>query len=91
MTANAGILTGLKKDALLIQNESLKLKENKTGVYVMACGRAVWTPVSTGDTDGLVTEAIAGLTEGQEVSISAVRETNQDRGQGILTIFRKRR
>ncbi|MBI5345117.1 MAG: efflux RND transporter periplasmic adaptor subunit [Deltaproteobacteria bacterium] len=91
MTANAGILTGLKKDALLIQNESLKLKENKTGVYVMAGGRAVWTPVRTGDTDGLVTEALSGVTEGQEVSISAVRETNQDRDQGILTIFRKKR
>lgn len=77
MTANVRILTDMLKGAVLVPNEALKMKENKTGVYVMANGEPRWVPVKAGKTDGMVTEVIEGLNGGDEVVTSGIRKEKE--------------
>lgn len=70
MTADVRILAGLSKDSLLIPNEALKLKNAKSGIYVLAGEALVWREIKTGKTDGLQTEVTSGLKEGESVVTS---------------------
>ncbi len=73
MTSEIKILSRLIKDVLVVPNEALKQKENKTGVYILDQGRPKWVPVKTGETNGILTEVAEGLNTGQEVVISGIK------------------
>ncbi|MBI5235876.1 MAG: efflux RND transporter periplasmic adaptor subunit [Deltaproteobacteria bacterium] len=72
MTADVRILAGLSKDSLLIPNEALKLKNGKSGIYVLAGDEPAWREIKTGKTDGLQTEVTSGLKEGEIVVTSGM-------------------
>jgi RND family efflux transporter MFP subunit len=71
MTADVRILTSLRKDALLVPNEAVRLRDGATGVYVAEDGRLEWRGIETGATDGVDTEVLKGIAPGARVSVSA--------------------
>lgn len=79
MTADAKILTDIRKDVLLVPNGALKVKDGgETGVYVFNGGKPDWVPVKTGKTDDVLTEVVEGvLKPGQEVVISGLSKGQQ--------------
>lgn len=72
MTADARILTNLRKGVLLVPSPAVKLKDKVTGVYAVQDGKNVWVEVKAGATDGRVTEVAGALKPGAEVVTSAV-------------------
>ncbi len=79
MTATVKILVDSVDGALLVPREALKLKDGKTGVYVMKAGEAQWVPVTPGTTDGIITEVEADLSPGDEVVVSEIDRDNKGR------------
>lgn len=69
MTTDVKIIAGVKNDVLLVPNEALQERENKTGVFVMEAGVFQWREIKTGDTDGVNTEAAGGLKAGEIVGL----------------------
>lgn len=77
MTADVKVLTELIKDALLIPNEALKVKDNQTGAYTVTPGKEPeFVPVKAGKTDGILTVVENGLKEGAEIAVSLPRKNN---------------
>lgn len=77
MTADVKVLTELIKDALLIPNEALKVKDNQTGVYTVTPGKEPeFVPVKAGKTDGILTVVENGLKEGAEIALSLPRKND---------------
>ena len=74
MTANAEILTELRKDILLVPSEAVRAKGDETGIYKYSKGTPAWTPISAGVSNGILTEIEGDIREGEEVVISAVEE-----------------
>lgn len=93
MTADVEIITEMKKGALIVPNESLKLLDGKTGLYVMRGGAPAFTAVETGLTNGMVTEILSGLKAGDEVVVSGLKEQGARNGtqRDFLSIFRRKR
>lgn len=87
MTADVRILAGLSKDSLLIPNEAVKLKNGKSGIYVLAGDVPVWREIKTGKTDGLQTEVISGLKEGEDVVTSGVTDNAQPKATRRRFVF----
>lgn len=94
MTANVEILHDVRKNALLIPSEALRMKEGETGIYLAGpeeAGGPVWTPVKTGESDGIHTEIKSGVDEGAEVILSEKRkqtERGNDFGRSLRRIRR---
>lgn len=69
------VVTTQKKERVLSVSKST-LSRDETGyyVYVLKEGESIYTPVKTGMTDGVYTEIIAGLSEGDEVLVEKATE-----------------
>lgn len=80
MTANAEILTDLKKDVLLVPSEAVRAKGDETGIYKASDGKPFWIPVSTGMSNGILTEVQGDVKEGEEVIISGIEDESQASG-----------
>jgi HlyD family secretion protein len=93
MTADIGILTDLKKDALLVPNSALRVRDGRVGVYVAGDPAPLWTPLETGATDGIITVVTKGVNEGEELVLSAPAADNRraGSGRGLLRVFRRRK
>ncbi|MBI5587503.1 MAG: efflux RND transporter periplasmic adaptor subunit [Deltaproteobacteria bacterium] len=74
MTAAVSILTDVVKGAVLVPNEAFRTKNGKTGVYLMNGGAPQFVEVKPGKTDGMVTEAVSGVKEGDEIVISGLKQ-----------------
>ena len=81
MTANAEILTDLRKDVLLVPSEAVRSKEDKTGIYKSSNGTPLWVPVSTGMSNGILTEIQGDVRDGEEVIISGIEDESQASGR----------
>lgn len=79
MTATVKIFVDRVDGVLLVPREALKLKDGKTGVYVMKAGEAQWVPVTPGMTDGIITEVEADLSPGDEVVVSEIDRDDKGR------------
>lgn len=80
MTANAEILIDRKVNVLLIPSEAVRQVKNKTGVYKALNNEAVWVPVSTGSSDGILTEIEGNISEGEEVIVSSIDSSMKSSG-----------
>ena len=83
MTANVTIQADRREEALLLPNEAIQY--DRRGYFVEVVGddpstRTV-SRVSIGITDGLNTEVIEGVQEGQEVALPAVLQSRWVQGQ----------
>jgi len=74
MTANAEILTDLKKDVLLVPSEAVRAKGDEIGIYKASDGKSLWIPVSTGMSNGILTEVQGDVKEGEDVIISGIED-----------------
>ncbi len=77
MTANTEILTDLRKNVLLVPSEAVRAKGDKIGIYKFSAGEPLWIPVSTGMSDGILTEIQGDVKEGEEVIISGMEDNMQ--------------
>ena len=84
MTATVKILVDSVDGALLVPREALKLKDGKTGVYVMKAGEVQWVPVTPGMTDGIISAVEADLSPGDEVVVSEIDRDNKSRKKRML-------
>ena len=80
MTANAEILIDRKVNVLLIPSEAVRQMKNKTGVYKALNNEAIWVPVSTGSSDGILTEIEGNISEGEEVIVSSIDNSMKSPG-----------
>lgn len=80
MTANAEILIDRKVNVLLIPSEAVRQVKNKTGVYKALNNEAIWVPVSTGSSDGILTEIEGNISEGEEVIVSSIDSSMKSPG-----------
>jgi len=80
MTANAEILIDRKVNVLLIPSEAVRQMKNKTGVYKALNNEAIWVPVSTGSSDGILTEIEGNISEGEEVIVSSIDSSMKSSG-----------
>ncbi len=85
MTANVEIQADRKEDVLLLPNEAVQY--GRMGYYVETKKEddpttTVRKPVKTGITDGLQTEIVEGLKEGEEVVVPANIQSRWVQGQG---------
>jgi HlyD family secretion protein len=77
MTANAEILIELTKNVLLVSSEAVRSRRDETGVYKIQEEEPVWNPVSTGKSNGILTEIYGDIKEGDEVVLSGIESNNQ--------------
>jgi HlyD family secretion protein len=75
MTANVELLFGLRKNVLLVPSEAVRTKGEETGIYRLFNEQPLWTPVSVGASDGILTEVHDGINEGEAIVISRVEST----------------
>ncbi|MCE5279847.1 MAG: efflux RND transporter periplasmic adaptor subunit [Planctomycetaceae bacterium] len=68
MSANVTILANRRSDTLLIPNAALQYDREQTFVEVMTAGKAVRRDVTLGLNDGIWSEVLSGLKEGEEVA-----------------------
>lgn len=84
MTANVEIQAEKREDVLVLPNETIQY--GKTGYYVLLANddssSGVRTEIKPGITDGLNTEIISGLSEGDEVVIPTSIQSRWARGEG---------
>ncbi len=80
MTANAEILTDLKKDVLLVPSEAVRAKGDEIGIYKASDGKSLWIPVSTGMSNGILTEVQGDVKEGEDVIISGIEDESKASG-----------
>jgi len=73
MTAVADIIVERKEGVLLVPNRAIKRDQEGKYVEVLVGDRLERVYITTGLSDGTVTEVIAGLEEGMEVVISTTR------------------
>jgi HlyD family secretion protein len=81
MTANTEILTDLRKNVLLVPSEAVRAKGDKTGIYKSSDGKPLWIMVSTGMSNGILTEIQGDISEGEEVIISGIEDKTQTSGR----------
>ena len=84
MTANLTIIVGRREDVLLVP--ALAVQQGEEGYVVMVQdtpeGPAVATPVEVGLSDGIYTEIVSGLIEGDRVVVEYQASEQQIRGFG---------
>jgi HlyD family secretion protein len=80
MTANAEMLIDHRKDVLLVPSEAVRSREKETGVYRLQKDEPVWSPVTTGESDGILTEVHGDVREGEEIILSGIEFQNQKTG-----------
>jgi HlyD family secretion protein len=81
MTANVELLFGLRKNVLLVPSEAVRTKGEETGIYRLFNEQPLWTPVSVGASDGILTEVHDGINEGEVIVISRVESTEGKTGK----------
>lgn len=96
MTANAEILIELTKNVLLVSSEAVRSRRDETGVYKIQEEEPVWNPVSTGKSNGILTEIYGDIKEGDEIVLSGIESNNQTKESARnlrrgFWFFRKRR
>lgn len=67
MTANVEIIIEEKRDVLVIANVAISEQSGEKTVLVLKDGQEVLTPIRLGMTDGISSEVLSGLTEGDMV------------------------
>ena len=87
MTANAEILIELTKNVLLVSSEAVRSRRDETGVYKIQEEEPVWNPVSTGKSNGILTEIYGDIKEGDEVVLSGI-ESNYQTTEGARNLRR---
>ena len=73
MTANVEILTDLRKGALLVSSEAVRVKSDIFGLYTMKNGEQTWIPLKIGETDGILTEIEGDVSEGSDAIVSEIK------------------
>lgn len=73
MTSDIKVLTDVIRDATLVPNEAIRLKDAKSGVYVLKNGKPEFVFIKTGESDGVVTEVTEGVGPGAELVISGMK------------------
>ena len=73
MTANVEILTDLRKGALLVSSEAVRVKSDIFGLYTMKNGEQTWIPLKIGETDGILTEIEGDVSEGTDAIVSEIK------------------
>ncbi len=74
MTANTEILTDLKAGVLLVPSEGIRQEGKEIGIYKASDEKPVWTTISTGSSDGILTEIQGDISEGEEIIISGLND-----------------
>lgn len=74
MTADVQIILDKAAQVLVVANEALKQSKGVTQVVVMSGGKAEIKEISTGRTDGSITEITEGLKEGDTVVLAGFSE-----------------
>lgn len=74
MTAAVSILTETVKNALVVPNEALRTQNGKPGVYILKGPSPQFVSVTIGKTDGILTEIKSGVTEGEAVVTSSIKQ-----------------
>ena len=87
MTANAEILIELTKNVLLVSSEAVRSRRDETGDYKIQEEEPVWNPVSTGKSNGILTEIYGDIKEGDEVVLSGI-ESNYQTTEGARNLRR---
>ncbi len=99
MTAEVSVITAEKQDVLRVRNPALRARlpdairpadpadvDDRSGrVYVLRDGALVATSVTTGLSDGIYTEIIDGLIEGDTLAVGlSLRSQDDDGGRSII-------
>ncbi|MCX7822074.1 MAG: efflux RND transporter periplasmic adaptor subunit [Syntrophobacterales bacterium] len=100
MTANVSIITAEKRGVLRIPNAALRVTltrvaaegQNKptegSGVWVLEKGKPKFATLKLGISDGIHTEVVSGLEEGQEVIVETRSKPTTKSGSTLLRFFR---
>lgn len=81
MTANVTFQIESRKDALLVPNAAIKVRDGTTYALVpLADGKPVEREIRVGVTDGRNSEIVEGLAEGEKVLISQLKKKNKSNG-----------
>ena len=89
MTANVEILYDVRQSVLLVPAEAVKIRGDETGVNRLGAEGIVWTPVTLGKSDGILTEISGELEEGDRIELSKI-EKKKSRTGGLWRMGRKR-
>ena len=89
MTANVEILYDVRQSVLLVPAEAVKIRGDETGVNRLGVEGIVWTPVTLGKSDGILTEISGELEEGDRIELSKI-EKKKGRSGGLWRMGRKR-
>lgn len=91
MTATANFVTGSQKDVLLVPSVAVLVgvKNSKVNVLKMVNGeqKVVQTTVKTGGTDGLNTQILSGLNEGDTIVVAGTNLPGQQQRAGPANPF----
>jgi HlyD family secretion protein len=89
MTANAEVLIDLRKNVLLVPSEAIRVRDDETGVYRITEDIPLWSPVKTGQSDGIHTELLGDIQEGEEVVVSGMKnqKVTSDRTKNLRRGF----
>ena len=74
MTTHNKIITGVRRNVLVVPNEAVKWKNGKFVVYKVVDSKIVEVPVQVGWSDDEYTEIKSGLKEGDRVALSVIRK-----------------
>jgi HlyD family secretion protein len=101
MTAEVAIITAERQNVLRLRNTALRARlpdalvpagnrsENADGpaVFRLVGGELMHTPVQTGLSDGVYTEILAGLDEGDVLAVGLSLASEQNRGGGARSVI----
>ncbi len=89
MTANVEILYDLRQSVLLVPAEAVKIRGDETGVNRLDDEGTVWTPVTLGKSDGILSEISGDLKKGDRIELSKLKK-DKGRSGGFWRLGRKR-
>lgn len=78
MSATVDIITDIKQDVLMVPSGAVKTQGSQHYVQIIANGKPVNKFVEIGSTNGMDTEIVSGLTEGQEVVTQTINNTSSN-------------
>lgn len=97
MTANVSIITGEKKNVIRVPNAALRItlsrfgenqdKPEGPGVWIIEKGKPKFVGVKLGISDGVYTEVLSGIEEGQEVIVETKGKPSKPKNV-LLRFFR---
>lgn len=68
MFCRVNIQMNSKRGALVIPNDAIIIQDNRKGVYIIENSRATFRAIEIGNTNGVLTEILSGLKEGETIA-----------------------